>query len=72
MDEPSFESLSDARDEKNVYCPYCGESISVLIDHSELEQQYIEDCQVCCRPIEFRVSEDAQGDLLVTVSHENA
>jgi hypothetical protein len=33
------------------YCPYCGERISVLIDNSEESQQYIEDCEVCCRPI---------------------
>ncbi len=32
-------------------CPYCGERISVLIDTSIPEQQYIEDCEVCCRPI---------------------
>ncbi len=32
-------------------CPYCGERISVLIDTSVDSQQYIEDCEVCCRPI---------------------
>ena len=39
--------------ETNISCPYCGETISVLIDGSVEEQQYIEDCQVCCRPIVF-------------------
>ena len=34
-----------------VQCPYCGEVIELLIDSSVEEQQYIEDCQVCCRPI---------------------
>ena len=33
------------------HCPYCGESISVLIDPSLPQQQYIEDCEVCCRPM---------------------
>ena len=37
--------------EKEVSCPYCGESIWVLIDDSIEQQEYIEDCQVCCRPI---------------------
>lgn len=39
-------------------CPYCWEEISVLLDPSVLEQTYIEDCEVCCRPIEFHVKFD--------------
>ena len=34
-------------------CPYCGERISMLVDTS-VGQTYIEDCEVCCRPIEVR------------------
>ncbi|MFV8225086.1 CPXCG motif-containing cysteine-rich protein [Christiangramia aquimixticola] len=37
-------------------CPYCWEEISVLLDPSVSRQTYIEDCEVCCRPIEFQVS----------------
>ncbi|MGE0482751.1 MAG: CPXCG motif-containing cysteine-rich protein [Gammaproteobacteria bacterium] len=36
-----------------VTCPYCGESISVLIDTSIETQDYVEDCEVCCRPLEL-------------------
>ncbi|AVR44419.1 CPXCG motif-containing cysteine-rich protein [Christiangramia fulva] len=36
-------------------CPYCWEEISILLDPSVQEQTYIEDCEVCCRPIEFHV-----------------
>lgn len=36
-------------------CPYCWESVSVLVDPSVEEQTYIEDCEVCCRPIRIRV-----------------
>ena len=36
-------------------CPYCWESISILIDTSIAEQDYVEDCEVCCNPIEFYV-----------------
>ncbi|MGR8920115.1 MAG: CPXCG motif-containing cysteine-rich protein [Gammaproteobacteria bacterium] len=32
-------------------CPYCGARISVLVDHSIEEQTYVEDCEVCCRPL---------------------
>lgn len=41
--------------ETEIHCPYCNESISVLVDPSIEQQSYIEDCQVCCRPIEFSV-----------------
>jgi len=34
-------------------CPYCWESISMILDPSEEESDYIEDCEVCCRPIEL-------------------
>jgi transcription elongation factor Elf1 len=57
--------------ERDIYCPYCGEPQIVLIDTSEQEQTYIEDCQVCCRPINFIVSVDNQGDVVVEVRHEN-
>lgn len=32
-------------------CPYCFQKISVLIDGSISEQEYIEDCEVCCNPL---------------------
>ena len=38
-----------------VECPYCGEKITILVDTSVEEQEYTEDCSVCCRPIEFSV-----------------
>lgn len=55
----------------SVDCPYCGETIEVLIDGSVSEQQYIEDCQVCCRPIRFDVSVPESGYPLVNVNDEN-
>ena len=39
--------------EQHVSCPYCGEGISFLIDHPILAQTYIEDCEVCCQPIDI-------------------
>lgn len=33
-------------------CPYCWEEISMLLDTSVYHQTYIEDCEVCCNPIE--------------------
>jgi hypothetical protein len=46
---------------RTVACPYCGESFETTIDVSAGEQEYIEDCQVCCRPIVFRIQLDAAG-----------
>lgn len=45
----------------DIPCPYCGETITVFVDDSAGDQQYIEDCQVCCRPIEISVSVDEDG-----------
>ena len=33
-------------------CPYCWENISMILDTSVSKQVYIEDCEVCCNPIE--------------------
>lgn len=54
-----------------IDCPYCGEPIEILIDASIRSQQYIEDCQVCCRPITLRVEVDADGEPQVHASGEN-
>jgi len=57
--------------EHDISCPYCGESISILIDCSVEQQEYIEDCQVCCRPITLKIESNEGFDPLVTVSDEN-
>ena len=37
-------------------CPHCWEEISFLLDTSEHQLNYIEDCEVCCNPIEINAS----------------
>lgn len=64
-------STMGALDAIKIQCPYCGETIKVLIDCSISHQSYIEDCQVCCRPINLDISADPDGDLAVFVSNEN-
>jgi hypothetical protein len=54
-----------------IQCPYCGESISVIADNSVPEQQYTEDCQVCCRPIVLSVVSDLDGGVSVQARSEN-
>lgn len=56
--------------ERDISCPYCGEVITVLIDDSVPHQTYIEDCQVCCRPIEFDVWV-SDGDISINISADH-
>ena len=44
---------AERRMEHQFNCPYCGEEISMLLDLSVSRQTYIEDCEVCCKPIEI-------------------
>lgn len=48
--------------EQSVGCPFCGEMITLLVDASAGSQTYIEDCQVCCRPIQVTLVADG-GEL---------
>ena len=57
-------------DSVTASCPYCGESIELVVDISVPEQQYIEDCFVCCRPIVVSVS-CHEGEVSVNLYHEN-
>lgn len=41
-------------------CPYCWEQISMLIDVSQSHQKYIEDCEVCCNPIQISITIENQ------------
>jgi hypothetical protein len=50
---------------ETIYCPYCGESNTILVDRSLTEQSYVEDCSVCCRPISLHISCDPDITLVV-------
>ena len=58
-------------EEHTIMCPYCGEFFTVLIDCSVADQHYIEDCEVCCKPIEFHAVVTADANLELTVHSEN-
>lgn len=57
---------------KTSSCPYCGEVIELMVDASINEQYYIEDCEVCCRPINVVVHVDAEGCVELKLSDENS
>jgi hypothetical protein len=44
-----------------ISCPYCGERIDLVIDCSMGDQEYIEDCQVCCQPINLHITVGDEG-----------
>jgi len=48
---------------RTVRCPYCGERFETVVDLSSGSASYIEDCQVCCRPIEFNLEVEDEGTL---------
>jgi len=52
----------DAETEAFVECPYCGETNEIALDPgSGSDQEYVEDCQVCCRPWRVVVAYDDAG-----------
>ncbi|MGH8217105.1 MAG: CPXCG motif-containing cysteine-rich protein [Steroidobacteraceae bacterium] len=46
-----------------IQCPYCGERFDTLVDASAGAAAYIEDCQICCQPIELELQVDSSGAL---------
>lgn len=57
--------------EISTFCPYCGESIDVLIDESAGPQSYYEDCPVCCAPILLVVTENEYGEPQVEAKRDD-
>ena len=49
-------------DSQVIHSPSCGEPIEVAVDWSVRQQEYVEDCQVCCRPIVLTVGVDEDGE----------
>ena len=58
--------MQDKTNEHYFTCPYCGAGISMVLDLSIKTQTYIEDCEVCCKPIEiqYRVSHDDLSEFM--------
>lgn len=52
-------------------CPYCNAAISLLIDTSIERQQYIEDCEVCCRPITVNLDCSDESNYRLQLLQEN-
>ncbi|MEM1402527.1 MAG: CPXCG motif-containing cysteine-rich protein [Pseudomonadota bacterium] len=57
--------------EERISCPYCGEQMTVLLNPEDVGVDYIEDCQVCCRPMVITVFDGGDGALWATVRSED-
>jgi hypothetical protein len=65
--EPVFEPgarSGDVTQFVTVQCPYCGEEFGTTVDLSAGSFRYVEDCQVCCQPIELAGEVGEDGGLL--------
>ena len=52
-----------------VTCPYCGAPVEIALDPgSGDEQEYIEDCEVCCQPWRVSVTYDGSGGANVSLA----
>lgn len=58
-------------EDRQIECPYCGESIEIFLDHSVSAQSYVEDCQVCCRPIDISFSVEPDGEVLLRATTDS-
>lgn len=54
-----------------VLCPYCGERVELMVDEFTDLQRYVEDCPVCCRPMEISVAFDAGGEVMANASRDS-
>lgn len=65
-DFPLGDGVADT--EAEVVCPYCGEIIEIGVDPGGgSHQQYVEDCEVCCRPWNVQVHFHDSGTVTVDV-----
>lgn len=71
IENPEISSVSDLLTDTTITCPYCWESIDIVVDHTCGDSHYVEDCQVCCQPILMGISFGIDGLYEVNVSQEN-
>jgi cysteine-rich CPXCG protein len=67
VDSPSIDT-SPTAEFVTVSCPYCGEAFETRADASAGSCTYVEDCQVCCQPIEMELGVDEDGGLREVVA----
>ena len=54
--------------ERRIRCPFCTARMDVVLDLSAGSQSYVEDCQVCCQPMQISFETDSEQVLEIDVS----
>jgi len=54
-----------------ILCPYCSSRIDIVVDYSMAHQEYVEDCQTCCRPILLRINISSEQEVDIDARQEN-
>ena len=57
-------------DQAQIRCPHCGERIDIQVHIGSDDEDYVEDCSVCCRPIMLHISRDENGVPTVSASSD--
>jgi cysteine-rich CPXCG protein len=71
-EELSEDEHAAADDTAEVSCPYCGELVEIALDAGGgAVQHYVEDCQVCCRPMRINVRYGRGGEASATATAED-
>jgi transcription elongation factor Elf1 len=61
--EDALDHRVEIAEEYEFDCPHCWEKNSIILDMSVEAQSYIEDCTICCNPIE--ISYRAEDGLVI-------
>jgi len=70
-DAPEDGATGPTDTEARVTCPWCGEVVEITLDPSGGgEQEYVEDCEVCCRPWRVHLAYDEDGAADVWVEED--
>ena len=57
-------------DDIRIPCPYCGEETGIQVELTDTPADYVEDCTVCCRPIQLHVVWDDNSQPTVAATRE--
>ena len=55
-----------------IFCPYCGEPSTISVGVAEEDDDFVQDCPVCCRPwkVRIRIRRDGSADITVAAEGE--
>lgn len=64
--------MADRLEEHVINCPCCGSRFTALVDSTEAGDEYVQDCEICCRPLRFVLAAGPEPGLIeLTVTRED-